>query len=211
VQENEIRLIKVATGSPQANGQVEIINRSLGSMIAILVDSEKNLHWDIVLDSVEHVLNNTLQRTNNQYPSKMLFGVKQRGKATDLLVDELEELNNKVEVRDIEKIREKAKDSQERVQKYSKIMVDAKRQEPHTYKDGDLVMIKDFDTHVGICKKLIPKFKGPYKIPKTLRNDRYVIKDADGFQQSRIPYKGVWAVANIKPWLGNNKRKNQNN
>jgi len=64
-------------------------------------------------------------------------------------------------------------------------------------------MIKNFDSHVGVSKKLIPKFKGPYRVTKVLRNDRYVLEDVEGFQQSRLPYKGVWAVATIRPWINN--------
>jgi len=64
-------------------------------------------------------------------------------------------------------------------------------------------MIKNFASHVGVSKKLIPKCKGPYRVTKVLRNDRYVLEDVEGFQQSRLPYRGIWAVANIRPWINN--------
>lgn len=62
-------------------------------------------------------------------------------------------------------------------------------------------MVKNFDSTTGVSRKLIPYFKGPYKICKVLRNDRYLLEDVDGFQQSRTLYRGVWSVSNIRPWL----------
>lgn len=61
-------------------------------------------------------------------------------------------------------------------------------------------MISNISSQVGASSKLIPKFKGPYKISKVLENDRYLVEDVEGFQQTQIPYKGVWSVTNLKPW-----------
>jgi len=43
-------------------------------------------------------------------------------------------------------------------------------------------MVKNFDSSVRVARKLIPKHKGPYVIDKVLRNDRYLIKDVEGFE-----------------------------
>jgi len=59
MEENNIKHIKIATGSPQANGQVERINRSLGPMIAKLAEPENGLHWDNVIEKVEYSMNKT--------------------------------------------------------------------------------------------------------------------------------------------------------
>lgn len=40
LEENDIQHIKIATFSPEANGQVERVNRSLGPMIAKLISTE---------------------------------------------------------------------------------------------------------------------------------------------------------------------------
>jgi len=52
-------------------------------------------------------------------------------------------------------------------------------------------MIKNTYVSVGINKKLIPKFKGPYIIEKVLPNDRFIVKDIDGFQHTQVPYEEV--------------------
>ena len=68
-------------------------------------------------------------------------------------------------------------------------------------------MVKNFDSTVGVARKLIPKYRGTYKLSKILKNDRFVLEDVENFQQSRNPYVAVWAVGNIKPWLGKTRTK----
>ena len=61
---NCIKHIKIATGSPQANGQVELINRSLGPMIAKLIDPSRNRCWDTVIEDAEFSISNTILLKN---------------------------------------------------------------------------------------------------------------------------------------------------
>jgi len=51
-------------------------------------------------------------------------------------------------------------------------------------------MLRNFDITVRASKKLISRFKGPYKITKELRNNRYVVADIEGHQASQRPYQG---------------------
>lgn len=201
LSDNNIRHIKIATASPQANGQVECVNRCLGPMISKLVDEEKKIYWDKTLDTVEFAINNTVQRTIGEHPSVMLFGTNQRGQVLDSLRENI--IDNEQVQGDInrEKIRDEAEAKQSRSQSYNKQYVDSHRLPSKQYKLGAYVMVKNFDSRTGISSKLIPKYRGPYKITKILENDRYLIEDVEGMQQTQIPYKGIWAVANIKPWL----------
>ena len=88
---------------------------------------------------------------------------------------------------------------------YNEKCYDKTKRKAKEYKKGDFVMVKNFDSSVGVARKLIPKSKGPYMIAKVLRNDRFLLKDIDGFQLSRNPYQGVWSAQNIRHWI---KRKN---
>lgn len=78
---NGIQHIKTATGSPQANGQVEWVNRSLGPMIAKLIYKDSEKHWNTECRCRINTtaINTTVQRSIKEYPS-VIFGVKQRGK-----------------------------------------------------------------------------------------------------------------------------------
>ncbi|XP_039490057.1 uncharacterized protein LOC120450884 isoform X1 [Drosophila santomea] len=200
LKECNVKHIKIATGSPQANGQVERINRSLGPMISKLIEPDQGLHWDLVLEKVEYTLNNTQHRSIKQYPSIMLFGLQQKGQIMDELKEKIEEIGETIEERDLESIRNKGEASQKIAQAYNKEYVDKKRKRSGVFTKGDYVMVKNFDSTTGIAKKLIPKHKGPYVISKVLKNDRFLLEDVDGFQISRNPYRGVWSIQNIKHW-----------
>jgi hypothetical protein len=61
-----------------------------------------------------------------------------------------------------------------------------------------LVMVrKTTFAATGQPTKLLPKFKGPYRIVAVLPNDRYVVEDLRGSNQS----KTVVAVDALKPWI----------
>lgn len=200
-EEAKFKHIKIATGSPQANGQVERINRSLGPMIAKLTDVENGHHWDVIVEEVEYALNNTQHRSTKQFPSEMLFGIAQNGKISDSLAKQLEEITQPNKERNLEGIRENAQSNQLLSQESNEKYFNKKRKVANEYNPGDYVMVKNFDSTAGVARKLIPKSKGPYVIEKVLKNDRYLIKDIDGFQLSRNPYQGVWSANNIRHWV----------
>jgi len=168
-------------------------------LIAKLTSAGTQFSLDKILPEVEFAINNTIHRSTGTTPSKLLFGVNQRGVAIDFLGEYLEKSD---ESRNLEDIRCKAVEKIASSQKYNEITKDRNRVESN-FKIGDYVVIKNFVSSPGACKKVIPKFKGPYVIIKVLPNDRYLIKDVEGFQLTQIPYEGIWEAANIKKWINN--------
>lgn len=203
MHENNIKHAKIATGSPQANGQVERVNRCITPMLAKLRDNENGVYWDKVLPHVEYALNNTINKSTGTTPSKLLFGIGQRGVVMDCLKEALErrKLNPNIEKIDLAKERVKAKEKIEKTQTYSKEVYNRKRKKPNRYEVGNYVMIRNYVSTPGVIKKLLPKFRGPYEVKRVLRNDRYVIGDIVGHQVTQIPYQGVWEAANMRSWL----------
>lgn len=198
--ENNIQHVCTATHSPKANGQVERINRIVGPMISKLIDNDAALYWYKVISDIEFAINNTTHKTTNETPSKLLFGVDQRGKVVDAIREYLVSKSDECD-RDLERLRVRAAERIRRNQKYTKEYFDKKRKQACTYKIGDMVMIKNIDTTKGASHKIIPKFKGPYEVMRILRNDRYVIKDVSGHQATQKPYEGTWEAANMRPWM----------
>jgi len=198
-RENNIRHVCVATHSPKANGQVERTNRVLGPMISKLIENDNKLYWYKVLSDVEFAINNSVHKTTNETPSKLLFGIEQRGKIVDA-IREYVEINVNANDRDLIRLRERAAEKIEKSQKYTKEYFDRRRKRARIYKEGDYVMIKNIETGKGISRKIIPEFKGPYEVARVLRNDRYVIKDVSNHQKTSKPYEGTWEAANIRPW-----------
>ncbi|KAK2574825.1 hypothetical protein KPH14_013017, partial [Odynerus spinipes] len=68
-------------------------------------------------------------------------------------------------------MRERASDRILRSQTYNKEYADKKRKGATEYSIGDLVSIKNFDNTRGVSQKLIPVFKGPYKVAEKFDND----------------------------------------
>ena len=46
--------------------------------------------------------------------------------------------------------------------------------------------------------KINKENKGPYEVRKALGNDRYLIEDIEGEQQSQKPFKGIIAIDRLK-------------
>jgi len=61
-------------------------------------------------------------------------------------------------------------------------------------------MIRNFGPSMG---KLTPQFKGPYEVVKVFRNDRYLVSDLEGFQNTQRHYQGVWEGKNMRRWASN--------
>lgn len=204
VLDYDVKHVKVATASPQANGQVERTNCFLAPMLAKLSEHDSGKTWPKVVNEVEYAINNCIHKTTGETPSKMLFGVDQRGKFSDEIKEFVENEINKTS-RNLEELRSKASTEIKKDQNYNENYVNKKRKEAHKYELGDYVMIRNFDNTKGISPKLRPKFKGPYVITRILRNDRYVVADIQGFQLTQKKYEGVWEPANMRPWTpGNN-------
>lgn len=124
----------------------------------------------------------------------------QRGPRTDKLKDLIDDTRKPLD-RDFRNIRQCVAQRTYESQKQQKRNYDCKRKKPKQYQKGDLVMVRNFDTTAGVNKKMIPRFKGPYEISKILRNDRYVIIDPQGLQNTQRAFTGVWEVGNMRSWI----------
>lgn len=78
--------IKIATASPQSNGQVERMNRVI---IPLLAKMKLDDEWDLILPEAEFSINNTKNRSIDNTPSMLLFGVNQRGQVTHKIAEYL--------------------------------------------------------------------------------------------------------------------------
>lgn len=200
VDEDGINHVLIATASPKANGQVERVNRVLSPLLAKLSNPAIGKYWYKMLSDAEFALNNTVHSTTGVSPSKLLFGLNQRGSIMDPVAEFFEQSKQDESPRDLEQIRSKAVIKTTKAQAYNKTYYDKKHKEARKYQIGDFVMIRNYDTTPGAPKKLLPRFKGPYEVKKVLRNDRYVLGDIENFQLTQKPYVGTWEANNMKPW-----------
>lgn len=192
----EIKHILIATGMPRANGQAERINLVVNAVLSKICSSAEK--WDEFLLEVEYSINNTVCRSIKETPSRLLFGINQRGKLIDNLQDVINLSDN--EDRNLEEIRRESTEQQIRTQNQNKQYFDKKRKEARNYEVGDKVMITNHDVTPGVNKKLIPKFKGPYEVVKKIDNDRYLVRDIEGFQVTSRPFQGFFHPSQMKPY-----------
>lgn len=94
VAERNIQHIKNAVASPQANGQVERVNRVMGRMLGKLTNPINHADWSRLLSRVEYAINNSVHSSTQETPSKLLFGVTQRGPEIDKLTELLETIQD---------------------------------------------------------------------------------------------------------------------
>lgn len=201
LSERNVCHTKVATASPQANGQVERVNRVLKSMLGKLSEPLNHADWSKRLLQVEAAMNNSVHSIIKQTPSKLLFGVEQRGDFIDELTEYLDAEKISDCCRDLEKVRAESLTLIERSQDYSSNRAIESYRPAKQYSVGDYVVIRNVDTVIGTNKKLIPKYRGPYVVHKLLGHDRYVIRDVENCQLTQLPYDGVVEANKIRRWL----------
>lgn len=138
-------------------------------------------------------INSTINKSTGKIPNELLFGFLPTGKYGAYLSNEVLENTptNLVFSRD------QAKKSIDKMQEYQKRKFDQKEKKGSAYKKGQLVLVKKSRATEG-CRKLLPKFCGPFQIVKYLGNDRYVIRDMPGSKRSRKPYEGIVSADKIK-------------
>lgn len=200
LQKNHVEHVKVATASPQANGQVERVNRVLTPMLSKLVEPINQSDWSKLLTRVEFALNNTIHSTTKCSPSELLFGIVQRGPCIDSLTEHLEEKFNGTKNRSHEITRESAAKRIKESQTKNERLFAGRSKKPREYSEGDFVVMRNVNTSVGSNKKLIPKYRGPYIIHKVLPHDRYVLRDIENCQLTQLPYDGVVEAARLRLW-----------
>lgn len=139
LSERNITHVNVAVHLPQANGQVERMNRTLTGMLVNHAD------WVKQLGKIEFAFNNTVNRSIGTTPSKALFGVGQRGE----IVDRLAEYFSGRE-RNLENLRERAAVNIRKLQEYNKGRKMCAKGD--SFRIGDYVVIRNVDATVGINK-----------------------------------------------------------
>lgn len=201
LESRNIEHIKVATAAPQANGQVERVNRVLTPMLGKLSEPLNQADWYKLVSRVEFALNNSIQCSTKKTPSILLFGCEQRGPVVDELTEYLEEKLGPDQPVVLETIRCQAGDNIRKSQEYNEAHYSLRHKAPLKYALGDFVAIRNVDVTSGVCKKFAPKYRGPYKVSRILPNDRYEIVDVDNCQLTQLPYKGILEPARLKPWI----------
>lgn len=181
-----------AVGMPRGNGQVERYNRTILSSLSTMGADKDDDEWHENISNIQLGLNNTLNKVINTSPSEALLGYRTEpsnfGTTEDLIVDVTQVRRNIVERNNLQ-------------QQQQKKRFDSLRAKPIAWSIGDLVLVQISSIVTsGSSRKLVPKWKGPFRISQILDNDRYQVNEIAGSTRSRVPYTGVYATEHMKRW-----------
>lgn len=181
-----------AVALPKGNGQVERYNKVILDSLATMGANQNDKRWDENLINLQVGINGTVNKAIGVTPSVALMGY--RVVSNRITADE--QLNDVTEVRD------RMIQGAEKYRAEMKRRFDDKRKPGKEYFVGDLVLIRTTsNVATGQSQKLLPKWRGPFKVTKVLGNDRYEIEDIPGSGRSRLRYRSTAGIDNMKSWV----------
>jgi hypothetical protein len=182
---------------PRSNGQVERFNRTILDSLKTVGANTSDDNWDQYVKALQQGLNSTIHKSTKAVPSEVFLGYRLRTDS-DSLAPQLDD----GPVVDVTKLRKEVDTNIKSNALSQKRAFDKGRTKAHEYGEGDLVMTKiQSQSNDGRSKKLLPVFKGPFKIKKVLGNDRYEVEDILFSERSGKRYTGVAAAENLKRWI----------
>ncbi|EFA07709.2 hypothetical protein TcasGA2_TC002186 [Tribolium castaneum] len=188
------KLHLTAVAVPRANGQVERYNRTVLNSLATTGATQQDRHWDENLQNIQLGINGTINNAIGVTPSEALMGYR-------VVTNGLLNSDNQA-TKDVTTIREQMVEKMEEYQASQKQRFDAARCEGKHYSVGDLILLKiTSNAPTGSSQKLLPKWRGPYRITKILGNDRYEVQNIPGLSRSRGTFISVAASENMRPWI----------
>uniref|UniRef100_A0A2N9FQA3 Integrase catalytic domain-containing protein n=1 Tax=Fagus sylvatica TaxID=28930 RepID=A0A2N9FQA3_FAGSY len=189
-------------GHPQANGQVEVTNRSLLKMIKTRLEGAKGL-WPEELPNILWAYRTTARTPTGETPFRLTYGIEavipvEIG-LTTWRTNHYDEGSNDVQLRSnldlVDEVRDQAEASfrvyQQRMARYYD-----RRVKYREFKVGDLVLRKVTLATKDLTQgKLGPTWEGPYKVVKFHRRGTYHLEKLDG---DALPHP--WNAEHLKKY-----------
>ncbi|KAL2237223.1 UNVERIFIED_CONTAM: Gag-Pol polyprotein [Sesamum indicum] len=174
----------IAVGNPQANGQVEIMNRTLVQHLKTRLEGAKRA-WVEELLGVLWACRTTPQIATGETPFYLFYGSKVvipaeiREETTRVVQYEPKE-NSQERSFDLTVIEEGRDRAYAKILRYKSMMTKSynRRVRSRSFQVGDLVLKKvEVTKHVG---KLDPTWEGPYKVVEIRKKGTYTLQDMEG-------------------------------
>ncbi|VFQ93679.1 unnamed protein product [Cuscuta campestris] len=170
-----IQHTKVSVAYPQANGQVENVNRTIISGIKKKLLSEGS-KWVDELPRILWTYKTTLRRATGDTPFGLAYGFEARAPAETMISTrremtydpEVNEQNQAIELNFLEERRDEARIRAENYRRQVKSYFDSKVK-PRAFQVGDYVLRKREKSQPTKGGKLAKKYQGPYIIKAVVR------------------------------------------
>uniref|UniRef100_A0A2N9FF19 Integrase catalytic domain-containing protein n=1 Tax=Fagus sylvatica TaxID=28930 RepID=A0A2N9FF19_FAGSY len=189
-------------GHPQANGQVEVTNRSLLKMIKTRLEGAKGL-WPEELPNILWAYRTTARTPTGETPFRLTYGTEavipvEIG-LTTWRTNHYDECSNDVQLRSnldlVDEVRDQA-EANTRVYQQRMARYYDRRVKHRQFKVGDLVLRKvTLATKDPTQGKLGPTWEGPYRVVKFHRRGTYHLEKLDG---EALPHP--WNAEHLKKY-----------
>ena len=197
-----VKLLFSTASHPQSDGQTEVVNKSLSTLLRVLV--KKNIKsWEDVLPHAEFAYNRAKHSTTSKNPFMIVYGFEPLTALDFLPLPLHERVNMDVEkhAENMKKIHEDTRATIEaQVQRQASIL--NKNKKPMVFKEGDLVRIhlrkERFPEERS--SKLKPRGDGPFKVLKRINDNAYVID----LPASKYAVSNSFNVSDLSPYYGEN-------
>uniref|UniRef100_A0A2N9FT45 Uncharacterized protein n=1 Tax=Fagus sylvatica TaxID=28930 RepID=A0A2N9FT45_FAGSY len=189
-------------GHPQANGQVEVTNRSLLKMIKTRLEGAKGL-WPEELPNILWANRTTARTPTGETPFRLTYGTEAvipvEVSLTTWRTNNYDEESNDAQLRSnldlVDEVRDQA-EARTRVYQQRMARYYDRRVKHREFKVGDLVLRKvTFATKDPTQGKLGPTWEGPYRVVKFHRRGTYHLEKLDG---DALPHP--WNAEHLKKY-----------
>jgi hypothetical protein len=193
------KLLFSTTCHPQTDGQTEVVNRTLSTMLRAIL--KKNIKmWEECLPHVEFAYNRSQHSTTKKSPFEIVYGFVPRAPIDLLPLPTSERLNFDAKQRGelMLKMHETTKENIETIN--AKYKLAGSRGKKHvTFEPGDLVWLHlRKDRFPDLRKsKLLPRADGPFKVVAKINDNAYKLELPADFGVSP-----TFNIADLKPYLG---------
>jgi hypothetical protein len=158
---------------PQANGLIEVFNKTLISMLKAYCSDQQNC-WDTYLQQVMMAYRSSPHSSSKFSPNKMVFG-REITLPMHAFIGRPKPENNSDLSEYVLNLEDKLKTCHDIARtnlkvaaRYQKKHYDCKSRKRNAYSQGQLVWLHDPTRKVGVSSKLVNKWKGPFIVTRTV-------------------------------------------
>ena len=165
------------TCHPQTDGQTEVTNRTLGTLLRVLIRNQAKA-WDLLLPHAEFAYNKTPSKATGLSPFKVVYGIEPLI-PLDLIprpLDQRPSADAMERVKEIQKLHELVKAKIEK-NTLSYTAQANKRKKEKLFQPGDLVWIHLRKERFPARRKtkLLPRADGPFEVLERINNNAYKV------------------------------------
>jgi hypothetical protein len=174
----DTKLAMSTAAHPQTDGQTEILNQRLETMLHTYVNKDRN-DWSDYLDVLMLAYNNSVHSATKEAPVALLMGFKPRLPSSLLIEEGSLSVGAESRIKELNLRREWAREAIREAQKQQIRNHNTHHQEV-TFQVGDLVLIDPHRLNLweskGEGRKLMQKHIGPFEVTEVVNNNAYHLR-----------------------------------